>query len=422
MKQPLIFCDFDGTITARDNIVAIMKHFAPEESAPIIRQILNQEISIRKGVGKLFGLLPSALKEEITYFALQQAEIREGFQRFLDYIKREEISFRVVSGGIDFFVDPILEPFGLKTNQVFRNESDFSGEYIQITWPHPCDDNCQGDCGLCKTSLFRRYANEKHFKIMIGDSITDLAASKQADLVFARGFLLEKCLELGLPHHPYESFDDIVRVLKTKPWAYAERQAELTEIKQLFAARDWFPGTSGNLSVRTADDPLQFLVTASGKDKTKTTHEDYLLVDQQSQPCYPTQLKPSAETTIHEAIYKAVDAGAVLHVHTVYNNLISDYFLEDGFVEIANIELIKALNIWDEGAVIQVPIVTNYADIPTLTEEVKGVLDPRIPAVLIHNHGIYAWGKSLFEAKKHLEAFEFMFEFVYKRLLLQSLK
>lgn len=420
MKKPLIFCDFDGTITVKDNIVAIMKRFAPTEAEPIIKQVLGQEISIREGVGRMFSLLPTALKDDITEFALNQAEIRQGFQRFLNYIKQEHIDFKVVSGGIDFFVDPILKPFGLDKQAIFRNESDFSGERIRITWPHPCDDSCKVDCGLCKTSLFRKYAHEQHFKIMIGDSITDLAAAKLADLVFARGFLLEKCQQLGLPHHPYETFDDILLVLKTKPWDYAERQQGLTEIKELFAQRNWFPGTSGNLSVKAQDEPLQFLVTASGKDKTKTTHEDYLLVDQNSRPCYPTHLKPSAETTIHEIIYKRMGAGAVLHVHTVYNNLISDFFYEDGFVEISNIELIKALNIWDEGATIQVPIVHNFAHIPDLTSAVEEVLNHGVPAVLIHNHGIYAWGKSLFEARKHLEAFEFMFEYVYKRLLMQK--
>ncbi|WP_034681219.1 methylthioribulose 1-phosphate dehydratase [Caldalkalibacillus mannanilyticus] len=193
---------------------------------------------------------------------------------------------------------------------------------------------------------------------------------------------------------------------------------ELTEAKQLFSARHWFPGTSGNLSMKVAEEPLSFLVTASGKDKTKTTQEDYLLVNADSKPAYTTHLKPSAETMVHAEIYKKFKkAGAVFHVHTVYNNLISDLYYELGAVEIENIELIKAFNIWEEGAKIRVPIVRNYADIPLLTEEISKVLDERVPGVLIHNHGIYCWGNNAFEAKRHLEAFEFLFEYLYKRLL-----
>lgn len=47
------------------------------------------------------------------------------------------------------------------------------------------------------------------------------------------------------------------------------RVHELAEIKEELAARDWFMGTSGNLAIKVQDSPLQFLVTASGKDKRK---------------------------------------------------------------------------------------------------------------------------------------------------------
>ena len=47
MKQPIIFCDFDGTITTNDNLIAIMKHFDPPGWEPIKDEILAQTISIR---------------------------------------------------------------------------------------------------------------------------------------------------------------------------------------------------------------------------------------------------------------------------------------------------------------------------------------------------------------------------------------
>jgi methylthioribulose-1-phosphate dehydratase len=41
-------------------------------------------------------------------------------------------------------------------------------------------------------------------------------------------------------------------------------------------------------------------------------------------------------------------------VHTVFNNLISEYYGEQGFVPVQGIELIKAFNIWEENAAIQI--------------------------------------------------------------------
>ncbi|WP_134684220.1 methylthioribulose 1-phosphate dehydratase [Brevibacillus migulae] len=196
----------------------------------------------------------------------------------------------------------------------------------------------------------------------------------------------------------------------------------LDDVKLTFARRDWFPGTSGNLSIKLSSDPLQFAVTASGKDKTKLSPEDYLVVDGNSQPVEPTSLKPSAETMIHAVVYKQIpQAGACFHVHTLGNNLISDLYFPRGAFSIQGQELIKGLGIWEENARISIPIVENYADIPKLAAVIGKVITPDIPGVLIRNHGIYAWGNNDFEAKRHLEAFEFLFEYHLRWLQLQQI-
>lgn len=198
--------------------------------------------------------------------------------------------------------------------------------------------------------------------------------------------------------------------------------AELKEVKQLFASRGWFAGTSGNLSVRVGDydaNEFNFAITASGKDKTIHTPEDYLFVDQDGKPSEKTNLKPSAETLIHCEIYRLTGAGAIFHVHTVYNNVISEYFWDRKSVPVDGVELIKGFNIWDEEAQIEIPIVSNFAHIPSIVPEVTERLNMAIPGIILRKHGIYAWGSNAFEAKRHLEAFEFIFEYVYKLELLK---
>ena len=61
---------------------------------------------------------------------------------------------------------------------------------------HPCDRLCQNHCGLCKSSLIRKLSDTNDFHIVIGDSITDLQAAKQADKVFARDFLLQNAKKI----------------------------------------------------------------------------------------------------------------------------------------------------------------------------------------------------------------------------------
>ena len=193
-----------------------------------------------------------------------------------------------------------------------------------------------------------------------------------------------------------------------------KRWNELADIKDELAARDWFPGTSGNLSIKVSDEPLQFLVTASGKDKRKRTEEDFLLVDGNGKAIEKTSLKPSAETIVHQAIYSNTDAGCCLHVHTVDNNVISELFSSEGKVTFKGVELIKAFGLWGQNDQITVPIIENTSDLSLLAQDVMNVITKETKAVLMKNHGITVWGRNGFEAKKYLEAFEFLFSYELK--------
>lgn len=164
-------------------------------------------------------------------------------------------------------------------------------------------------------------------------------------------------------------------------------------------------------------------ITASGKDKSLHTPEDFLLLDLYGSPVFPTNLKPSAETLIHTTIYQLIPTSkAVFHVHTIYNNLISHLYGPKGTVTFTKHEMIKAFDIWEEGASISLPIVENHACMPKLAAELAKVIQPEVPGILIRNHGIYVWGDSEFTAKRHLEAFEFLFEYQINLLLLEKFK
>jgi methylthioribulose-1-phosphate dehydratase len=209
--------------------------------------------------------------------------------------------------------------------------------------------------------------------------------------------------------------------LEDKQRAYSE----LREVKAGLAAKGWFPATSGNLSIRVGEfepNSFTFAITSSGRDKSVQTPEDFLLVDEKGKPAEETSLKPSAETLIHSEIYRLTGAGAIFHVHTVFNNLVSELYGDQGRIPVNGVELIKAFNIWEEDAQIEIPILPNYAEIPRIAELVEGAIVPKIPGIVLRKHGIYAWGANAFEAKRHLEAFEFLFEYVYRWYLLNPTK
>lgn len=213
--QYVIYCDFDGTVTAKDNIIALMRKFAPKGWETIAEKVLTRKVSIREGVGELFSLLPSNQKDELVKFAVENARLRPGFQEFLSYLETAGIPIYIVSGGIDFFVHPLLEKFS-SLEGIYCNKADFSKERIEINWPHSCDQLCSNDCGCCKTSIMRKNEKTGDFNIVIGDSVTDLEAAKKADFVLARDLLLEKCQEWDIPHERFDTFFDCIEVIKNR--------------------------------------------------------------------------------------------------------------------------------------------------------------------------------------------------------------
>jgi 2-hydroxy-3-keto-5-methylthiopentenyl-1-phosphate phosphatase len=216
-KKRIIFCDFDGTITVNDNIVAIMKHFNPPGWEALVQQLVDKKISIREGVGAMFALLPTSRKEEIVNYAINNATIRDGFREFVDYCKDQGITLLITSGGIDFFIYPLLGQFPISTDHIYCNASSFEGSTIEILWPNRCDEQCATDCGMCKTSIIRSYNPEHYERIIIGDSITDFEGAKLVDTIFARSHLIDMCKQLNYPYYSFETFFDIMKQLEAEP-------------------------------------------------------------------------------------------------------------------------------------------------------------------------------------------------------------
>ncbi|MCA1062144.1 methylthioribulose 1-phosphate dehydratase [Rossellomorea sp. AcN35-11] len=203
---------------------------------------------------------------------------------------------------------------------------------------------------------------------------------------------------------------------------YQNHWDELAEIKRELADRDWFMGTSGNLAIRVGTCPDTFLVTASGKDKRKQTEEDFLLVNGNGESVEETNLRPSAETLLHSHVFAKSSAGCSLHVHTVANNVISELYGDEGRITFKNQELIKAWDKWGEQDSLSIPIIPNHAHIPTLADAFLPFVVEDRGAVLIRNHGITVWGRNGFEAKKLLEACEFLFQYQLALLSINNTK
>jgi methylthioribulose-1-phosphate dehydratase len=181
--------------------------------------------------------------------------------------------------------------------------------------------------------------------------------------------------------------------------------------------RGWVPATSGNFSFRLGG---RIFVTASGLDKGTLTPTGLIEIDSEGRVLSSTG-KPSAETALHLVLYRdRPSAGAILHVHTIWNTLLSAHYESTGRVPIEGYELLKGLaGVNTHDHLEEVPILNNSQDYAALSTQLTGALQnhPRAHGVLLSRHGLYTWGDSVADARRHLEALEFLFEIEARRLL-----
>jgi methylthioribulose-1-phosphate dehydratase len=201
-----------------------------------------------------------------------------------------------------------------------------------------------------------------------------------------------------------------------EPSFQAEAEALCSTARWCYA-RGWVPATSGNFSVRN---PLgaHILISPSGLDKGVMTAADLLETDLDGQPADPAR-KPSAETGLHAVIYRArPDAYAILHVHSIWNTLLSSSYAWLGYVPLKGYELLKGLSgVTTHEHRERVPILKNSQDYALLATRLGEALERFADAhgVLLSRHGLYTWGTSVAEARRHLEALEFLFEVEWRR-------
>ena len=191
--------------------------------------------------------------------------------------------------------------------------------------------------------------------------------------------------------------------------------ARLRELAQLLignirelAQAGWTPATSSNFSHRLDDHHAA--ITVSGRDKGRLVEDDIMVVDFDGQ-AVGRPLRPSAETLLHTQLYRRYpEIGCVLHTHSPVQTVASRLYAGAGHVRLAGYELLKAFhgNATHETAV-DVPVFANTQDMDVLAAQVDALLDRQAMwGYLIDGHGLYAWGRDMAQARRHLEAFEFL--------------
>ena len=201
MTKRIVFCDFDGTITAEETFVGMLKQFATLPYDDIKTQVIDRQLSLGDGVRKLVESIPSECYPDILTY-VRTKPLRKGFTKLLDLLHLHRIPFVVISGGLIDSVTTRLEAYKEKITAMHAARIDATGPYLRVSSEY------EGVDGLVsKPRVAKNYEVDE--SAVIGDGVTDFNLARTATIVYARDLLAQHLDTKKLTYIKWRDFRDI---------------------------------------------------------------------------------------------------------------------------------------------------------------------------------------------------------------------
>jgi 2-hydroxy-3-keto-5-methylthiopentenyl-1-phosphate phosphatase len=210
-----MWIDFDGTLVLPNVAIILVEEFARDGKRvahEIDEELHAGRITLREAWDRQVALLPADRMDEMAAWSVRNTPFRPGASDLLALLREHAIPTSIVSGGLDFYIHPILRNAGIDLpvySDVLRVEPP-NGLQLSHPYGHP---TCRL-CGICKAQTVVGRGDDGRRSVFCGDGSTDKYAAEVADIVFARRRLKGYCETSGIPHYAFEEFGPVTQQLR----------------------------------------------------------------------------------------------------------------------------------------------------------------------------------------------------------------
>jgi 2-hydroxy-3-keto-5-methylthiopentenyl-1-phosphate phosphatase len=208
MKKIVVLCDFDGTVAQEDVGDLLFQTFAREDAQQAVTEWTRGKISSRECLERE-AASARCCPHELKKF-LSSRRLDPYFKDFHDFARQRGIEVVVLSDGLDYYIEQILIRNGLGGIEFFANRLHIDGETLRVEFPWYDMLACT-ECGCCKTHHLLRYRQEGYFIVYVGNGLSDRCPCENADLVLAKGELLDHCRAKNIGAVEFRNFRDVER-------------------------------------------------------------------------------------------------------------------------------------------------------------------------------------------------------------------
>ena len=205
MEKTIIVSDFDGTITTEDTLYKFFKVYAESRWLEIEKMWAEGKIGSAECLVRQFELVDNLDENLVDKFT---SEIKLD-PYFKDFINNNDKDFIVVSDGVDYFINKIFENHGINNIKIISNHAEFIKGKFTLSFPNK-NNKCKNKSGTCKCAVVNSLKEKYNNIIYIGDGQSDFCVANKADILYAKGSLLNYCRKNNLKHKEFKGFKDIL--------------------------------------------------------------------------------------------------------------------------------------------------------------------------------------------------------------------
>ncbi|MFZ4834039.1 MtnX-like HAD-IB family phosphatase [Rouxiella sp. Mn2063] len=212
-----IYCDFDGTISTEDITDTLLDTFGMPGWQALEQRWVAGEIGSQDCMSGQIALLDASTTD--LHRCLDSIHIDPDFAEFVRYVKAQHIALNVVSDGLDYAINYLLQRHGISGLPVFANQLlQISERRWSLNFPHYQQD-CRKASGTCKCAIAGKTKTAADNSVMgksllIGDGRSDFCVSRQVEHVFAKDSLIRECQKNGTSFTPIDDFSQAAEHLQ----------------------------------------------------------------------------------------------------------------------------------------------------------------------------------------------------------------
>jgi 2,3-diketo-5-methylthio-1-phosphopentane phosphatase len=203
-----VLCDFDGTVTSQNVLNTLYSNFS-SSYRELIERWEKGEISTIDEIEGAFATVTADRFEMETL--LNRIQIDEGFFSLYNHCKNCGYYLAIISDGLRWYIDYILDHNGIKGIDIYANEIHFTEDGIEFSYPW--FEPSTPLRGTSKRSIVESYQSKGYQVVFIGDGQSDIEVVGQADFLFASDYLLKYAQKQGIDVYEFNCLEDMLAQL-----------------------------------------------------------------------------------------------------------------------------------------------------------------------------------------------------------------